>query len=322
MIVTETFTKNLTANPSGKRKESPTIFDELRWAMQHSEDPLRQTMQLISEIHGPWTGMTEDVLGLLNLILSLYNSKSSKININAKAAVGALGKLVAPSSNIGRLSSITANDMNPAFLREFVRRSQNINPAVFTFIQHNIGKYPYFQQVSEQVGSLGQAILTKRDVKLEDRVKTNGKNSWQTSYPVRRNSDIKIFSQISSNIDISDAFLDVCFLRCLSSSNNGAILEKSDTSISHGFDLSPDILNKDRVKKSSAPCLAEAVNRFGPTIKLLDTFFPVKYEVKPVPEFKTIKTEIGSVMVDQLARPVKNDPALPVAKQEYKKNNS
>lgn len=312
MTVDEQFIKSLYAEPSGERKK-PTIFDEIRWATQHSQKPLEQVIQLISEFHGPWTGMNQNTMYLLNSLLALFSSTSNKsLAKNAKSAVKLLDAIQNVTS-IGRQNNIVANDMSVPLLREFVERSQCIHPSVNSYIQNNIGKFPYFQQISEQVGSLGQVVISNKEIHPIKRIETNGINSMSTDYPFRRNIDKKVFKNVKSTVDNSNSLVNSLFLRAMKPEGNNAILlESGNTTSAHGYNFTMDVKNSERNNNSVAECLSKAVSKFGPSIQLCDSYFPVEYKVVNKPEFYTVSNEHGQYMADFLNRPLIREPELPV----------
>lgn len=317
MTVTEEFIKSMSTPPSGQRKMAPTIFDELRWATEHAQQPLEQVIQMISEFHGPWTGMNKATLQLLNSLTALFSNISNRtIVAAAKQAVKTLESVTTPST-VGRINSITANDMQTPLLRRFVTASQTIHPSVNTYIQNNIGKYPYFQQISEHVGSMGQVVLTSKDIHPSKRVLTGGNITMATDFPIRRNVNDKVFNNVSSMIDTTESMVNCLFLRAMRPGGNNAILlSDSNSSVAHGYNYTMDVANADRNKQAVAPCLAKAVNRFGPALQLCDSYFPIDYKVKLEPEYFTLQTETGEYTADILNRPITRVIPTPVAKEE------
>ena len=317
MIVTEEFIKSMSSEPSGQKKTMPTIFDELRWATEHSQQPLEQVIQMISEFHGAWTGMNAITLQILSDLTSLYSNPNNKVILaQARQAHKSLASVNTPST-VGRINNITANDMQVPLLRQFITTCQSIHPSINTYIQNNIGKYPYFQQISEQVGGLGQIILTSKDVHPLKRVETGGNISMTSDYPIRRSVDRKIFTNISKLIDESDSLVNCLFLRAMRPGGNNAILSPGDnSSMSHGYNYTMDVANADRNKQAIAPCLTKAVLKFGPAIELCDAYFPIDYQVKLEPQYFTLKTETGEYTADALNRPITRTIPTPVAKDE------
>lgn len=317
MIVTEEFIKSMSTPPSGQRKMAPTIFDEIRWATEQSQQPLEQVLQMISEFHGPWTGMNTATMNLLSSLTSLFSNPNNKtIMSTAKQAVQSLQSSSTPST-VGRINDITANDMQIPLLRRFITIAQTVHPSVNTYIQNNIGKYPYFQQISEQVGSLGQVVLTSKDIHPINRIQIDGNISMTTDFPIRRTVEDKLFKNVSTLIDITDSIVNCLFLRAMRpSGNNAIILANDNNSIAHGYNYTMDVGNADRNKQAIAPCLAKAVNRFGPAIQLCDIYFPIDYQVKLQPEYFTLQTETGEYTADILNRPITRTIPTPIAQIE------
>jgi hypothetical protein len=318
MVVKEDFIKKLYSAPAATRsKPDITIWDELRHATQHSQKPLEQVIQLISEFHGPFSGINQNTANLLNVLLSLFSNKQNKnIQNTVKTALNTL-KSFSQKSTIGRQNNITANDMSIPLYRAFIQKSQAIHPSVNTYIQNNIGKYPHFQQISENVGSLGQVVLTSKDIHPSKRIETGGKDSMTTDFPIRRGVERKLFKNISQEIDLSTSLVNCLLLRGLRPNGCAPILESDGiTTKSHGYDYVMDTENAERNKKSVAPSLSLAIQRFGPTTQLLDNYFPVDYQVKLEPLYYEIQTETGSCLVDRLSRPITREVQTPVAKDE------
>lgn len=318
-IVTEDFKQSLYSAPEGEKKANPTIFDEIRWALQHAQKPLEQVLQLISEFHGLWTGMSTTLMQFVSSIGALQGSK----DINAYIKVGQqalnLANQTVLLSKIGRMNNITCNTMPIELLREFVSRCQAIHPAVYAYIQQNIGKYPYFQKISESVCGFGQHILNKHQVDPMKRPEQNGKQTMTTNYRVRRNTDFKLFDVIQPLVDNSANLLDVMFLRAMQVDNNMSLLHdkySAESPIAHGHHFTMSVFDADRDKKAIQPCILEASKRFGPTLQLCDWAFPVDHQIQKQPQWFTLSTEIGSYQADELNRPILREPELAIAKDE------
>lgn len=318
-VIKEDFKQNLFAKPSGQRKTQPTIFDELRWALQHTDKPLEQVLQLISEFHGAWTGSSNN---LMNLLTQLSGDVHDKNYI--KLATDAL-KIInnsKTSSNIGRVNNITASQMPVELLREFVSRSQSIHPSVNTYIQMNIGKYPYFQQISESICSFGQSVLQTTDSTLIDRVASNGDQTMQSSYRLRRNTNNKLFDNIKKLVDDSDNILNCLFLRACPVENSMHLLNtnygKSGSPISHGHGLCMDVFNQQRIKDSIQPSISKATAKFGPSLELCNWAFPISYEISKKPELFTLTAEGKNYTADGFNRPIFHEPEIPIASDDNK----
>lgn len=319
-IVTEKFQQNLYTDPSGQRKTNPTIFDELRWAMQHSQKPLEQTLQLISEFHGLWTGMSAQLMGLINSLSNANNKDYVKAAQSALNLFNSISKDI-PSA-VGRQNKITAGQMNVPLLREFVSRCQALHPSINNFIQLNIGKYPYFQQISESVCQHGQIVLSKSEIPPIDRLQLDGKHTMQSDSPLRRTSTDKLFKTCYTLVDTSSSLVNCLYLRGLAVENNMGLLYpeygKGSNPMAHGHNFTMDGFNAKRGKDAIQPCISQASSKFGPTLQLVDTFFPVTYEIANTPQFFQLEAEGKSYVADKLNRPLTREPIIPIASDEKK----
>lgn len=324
-IVTEDFKQNLFCPPSGERKTNPTIFDELRWAMQHAKNPLEQVTQMISEFHGLWTGMSPALMNFVSQISALANDNSAQAYVSAaKSALETLNQLKL-GSNVGKVNNITCNVMPIELLRQFVARCQSLHPAVNAYIQMNIGKYPYFQQISEAVCQFGQIVLNKTDVSPMKRCKNDGDVNMETNYRIRRNSNVKLFDTIKPLVDVSANFLDAMFLRSMNPGNNMALLHEAyedESPIAHGHAFTMDVFNAKRAKDAVQPCIMAASAKFGPSLQLCNWAFPVEQQIQKQPQYYTLQAETGPYVADELNRPLVREPKLPIAKDEDKKESS
>ena len=322
-IITEDFKQNLFSKPSGQRKTNPTIFDELRWATQHAERPLEQTLQMISEFHGAWTGMSQNLHSLVSTLGNVAASSNGQNYIaTATAALNALNAVGNIASQVGRVNNITASKMSVELLREFVSRCQSLHPAINTYIQMNIGKYPYFQQISESVGSLGQIVLHQSEVGLLDRLNSDGDVNMNTSCRLRRNTSGKLFDAVKPLVENSANFMDTLFVRCMPMENNMGLLNpdygKSGTAMAHGHSTTMDTFMAKRNKDAIKPCIAKAASKFGPALELCNPFFPVKHRIKAAPEYTSLVAEGESYIADGFNRPSYRESIIPIATEDAK----
>lgn len=321
VIVTEQFSQNLYADPKGTRQTTPTIFDELRWAMQHSQKPLEQTLQLISEFHGLWTGMNAAVM---NLIQAINNSISNKNYVSAAQAALKLFNSLSSSltSTVGRQNNIQASQMSIPLLREFVSKCQALHPAISNYIQLNIGKYPHFQQISESVCQHGQIVLHRTEVPPVKTLNTNGATTMTTSNRLRRVTESKLFDTCKTLVNDVDDFVNVLFLRSMPMQNNMGLLNQSygdgGTPLPHGHNYTMDGFNAQRGKDAITPSIMKATERFGPSLQLVNNFFPVEYEIVNTPQFFILDSELGSYVADKLNRPLTYEPIIPIADDNFK----
>ncbi len=323
-VITEQFTQNIFSGPSGERKTQPTIFDELRWATEHAQNPLEQVVQMISEFHGPWTGMSQQLMNFVNAVASAKQSKDINSYVNtAKQAMSLLDTLSqAIPTTVGRVNNIIASNMNIPLLREFVSQCQSIHPTVNSYIQNNIGKYPMFQQISEDVCSFGQIVLKPSEIPPMDRIETGGDESMQTDSVLARSDNTKLYDPIKNMVDISNSLVELMFLRTQPIENNIALLKpeygKDGKPISHGHNFATDGFNAKRGKDAIQPCVIEATSKFGPSLQLCNWAFPHKYQSKNNVEFYTLEAEGETYIADKLNIPITREPQLIVASEEFK----
>lgn len=323
-IVKQDFLQNLYLDPSGQKKVNPTIFDELRWAMQHAHKPLEQTIQLISEFHGLWTGMVPALFSFLNMMTDAKSNLESKNFMAAAKSANQLFQALSAKmpSAIGRSNNITAGNMNIPLLREFVSRAQALHPAVNNYIQLNIGKFPYFQPISESVCQHGQIVLHRTEIPPLDRPKIQGAKKMDTDAPLRRISGDKMFNDVYNLVDCSHSLVNTLFLRASCVENNIGLLKESygkgGDALPHGHNFCMDGFNARRGKDAVQPCIKKAASKFGPAFQLVDTFFPVRYESNNEPKFFNLVAEGKEYTADKLNRPVVRDVVIPISKEEQK----
>jgi hypothetical protein len=318
-VITEIFKQSLFCPPSGEKRTFPTIFDEMRWAMQHSQHPLEQITQLISEFHGVWTGMSSTLLSFISYLASLSSSSNSASTATyLKSAQAALNLLntVTYTSQIGRINNITASSMSNELLREFVARSQSLHPAINAYIQSNIGKYPYHQQISEAVCHFGQIVLKKTQVDPIKRSLSNGDVNMNTNYRLRRNTNTKLFDNIKPVVDMSANLIDVLFLRGMHIENNMSLLHQNYSTgpaLPHGHTFTMDVFDKDRSKAAIQPSIMAATQKFGDALRLCNWAFPVDHQIQKQPQWFGLTTEKGFYIADELNRPPTRDVVIPIA---------
>lgn len=269
--VTETDFQKLYSPFSGTKNENPTLLDEIQYAREHTDFTV--LLQLISEIHGAYSGMTSDISS------SISNSKYKKL---AKSLSDLLPS--SNSSSIGRKNTKTLNDLSPFELRKVVQKIQQLHPFINQYIQENIDSFPYFQQISENVGSLSRSIQTTSESSLEDR---------STCKRLRTTTSNKLFAEIKDTIETSSQLIDMMFARSIRvpEDNNSFV---SDTS------------NLSRENSVKSECKDQTILKFGPLLKLTDTYFPINYRAIKKPTI--IKTKIENIEQEVL----ENGTTIPI----------
>lgn len=275
-ISDEKFHKTLFSSPNGKRKDG-TLFDKLYSSTQHSELPLDQVVQTIAEFHGPWTGGSPQLADFSTFMASSLNSNA--LQNNAKQAAG--NALVAKSvaSKIPGQNSMTCAVMPTPLLREFLNRSQKIHPSVNMYIQNNIGTFPYFQQVSENVGSYANVVMNNTSIDPMKWPNRNGGACWNTNSRLNVNDILKIPGDVLTLMDDANNLVNSLFLRSMPKQNNMSFMHtdySSEKPIAHGHNFTMDVFNAKREQNAVAPCLAAILNLAGDVLRILNRYFCVK----------------------------------------------
>ena len=309
-LVTEEFSQRLYANPSSQRQSKPTIFDELRWATQHSQNPLGQVCQLIAEFHGPYTGMTQILSDFQNVV----NCGSASGSNPSIQLLNELNSFL--QSSIGRQNNITCSEMSVPILRAFISKCSAIHPAVNNYIQNNIGKFPFFQQISDEVCLYGKSVLQQTDVPATKRIQSNGTDCLSTNSRLKRKTSNMLIPAIAKLVDEQSNMLDTLFLRCMTKENNMSMLNtsygESGSGIAHGHNFTMDAFNGKRNKDAIQPCLNNCINKFGALLQLDNELFPIKYDGQNKQHWHNLSTGL----VDGFNRPITREVAVPLATTE------
>jgi flagellar motor protein MotB len=225
--VSEQFNQSLRSSPSGQRK-SGTMFDEIYGALETSNNPLDRVIQMIAEFHGVWTGGSRELFEFSSFLASATGSNALK---NVASQVGDAtcraetlnGQL--PPSKVGRQNNEFAAIMPAPLLREFVTFAHNIHPALNMYFQLHAGNFPYFQQVSEEVGRF--AHISSRITELSPLVwpLIGNPNCLNTNTRFDTNTMLKMFPAMFSQMDNASNLLNSLFLRSMRPDNNMALLK-------------------------------------------------------------------------------------------------
>ena len=225
-VVTEQFNQTLRSSPSGQRK-SGTMFDEIYGALETSLNPLDRVIQMISEFHGVWTGGSQELFQFASFLASATGSNvlrnvASKVGDSACLANDLQAQL--PPSKVGRQNNEFAAIMPAPLLREFVTFAHNIHPALNMYFRLHAGNFPYFQQVSEEVGRF--AHIASRATELSPLVwpLIGNPNCLNTNTRFDANTMLKMFPSMFSQMDNASNLLNSLFLRSMRPENNMALL--------------------------------------------------------------------------------------------------
>lgn len=287
---------------------TPKILDELHLALEHSENPIDQTMQVISEMHGPYNGSSESLLKFsenFSKKMGKFDSAMSKTQISIKNRVSQIQEITKQiQSTISLINRKTAHQMDTPTLRAFVGEAQKLNPLVNDMIQRDIGKFPMFQQVSESIGMFYNIHVTRSMVDPRKTLEMSKGYDYTTSRTLRKPTYQKLFRPISEMLETSNRMTDAMAYRCLPphDMSNFHSNYSNEKPITHGFHNCQDVFHQKRMIGARDGVLIKLINQFGDQLRLLNTFFPVTVSVDFATESREIDTEHGKVLVDEHGR--------------------
>lgn len=284
-IVTEDFRKSLRSSPTGKRKYG-TLFDELYNSLETSENPLDRAIQMISEFHGPWTGGSVELADLSTFIASKIKTPILKTNamsqISSALNVTNAVKNMVPSA-VGKISSQTCAIMPTPLLREFINKAQKLHPSINMYIQMHIGTFPYFQQISEDVGQFASIVMNKSSIDPMNWPAQNGVNCLDTNSRMSKNTSMKMPSNIFNLMDNASNMLNALSLRAMPKHNSMSFLHpqySKEAPVAHGHNFTMDVFNAARNIESIGSCMGAVINLSQDTLRLVNKFFNVKEMIK------------------------------------------
>ena len=288
-VATEQFYQSLRSSPSGQQ-QTGTPIDEIKGAMQTSQNPLDRTVQMIAETHGPYSGSSASLFSFTTMIASLLNipiltTLSNQIGNAACDVQKALSLL--PPSFVGRGNTMTGATMNTAMLREFVTTVQNMHPAINEYISMHHDTFPYFAPTSEEVGSF--AYITIRETET-DPAKWGQKNNsacLTNNYRIHKNQTLKMTPSVYQGMDTSNRLVNTLFVRNLQGDNNMAVLHPNYSTehvLVHGHNFTMDVYTAKRRKGAVPGSMAAVIQLAGDLIRLINKFFCLlslgRYEVE------------------------------------------
>jgi|TARA_R110000787_G_scaffold336_8_gene1283 hypothetical protein len=305
-IVYNNFYHGLRAGPDSTREEG-TVLDELHWAMQWQKRPIDRTCQTISQFHGPYSGSSPILSKVLNAVKGAENSLQ-KLARTADEGVHIVTQEIAKVRNIaGLINDVTGANMSTPFLRHFVTECQSLHPDVNAFIQNNINQFPYFQQVSEQIGSHFTIISDVNMISQLFSIECGQLpiNNLKTASRMVRLLSSKMFKATAGNMEDSQNFLDTMSMRNMPYEENFGFLNPNyaqGEAMAHGHNCCMDVFHQKRAENAIPKVLENLMNIFGDKLRLLNQIFPVEYRIKHEEKSYDIMVEGESQTVDRLNR--------------------
>ncbi len=280
-IVTEQFNQTMRSSPSGQKKTG-TMFDEIYGALETSQNPIDRIIQMIAEFHGVWTGGSQELFQFSSFLASATGSNVLK-NIAAKVGDAAcqandiMSQL--PPSKVGRQNNEFAAIMPAPLLREFVSFVHNIHPALNMYFQLHAGNFPYFQQVSEELGRFAHISSRTSEIDPLKWPKMNGVNCLDTNSRMDANTLGKMFPSTFFQMDNASNLLNALFLRSMRPENNISLLKPNyseEQPQAHGHNFCMDVFGNQRRVDAVPGCAAVVMNSAGDALRLVNKFFPVR----------------------------------------------
>ena len=287
----------------------PKLLDELDLAMEHVERPVQQTLQMISEMHGVYNGASSQ----LSQFVKGLSSKFPKIDGKIQSTLGTVEAGLREIENItkslqsliGRINDLVGHTMDAPTLRAFIGKSQSLHPIINKQIQDNIGKLPYFQQISESVGMFYNITINSEMIDPIKCLSSNYKHESEDTNCLLRNKNYKkMFRPIADMMEDSNNLLNARYIRCSPMNDCGVKFKNysQDSPKAHGYNNCMDVFHKDRMIAAKGQARNEIVSTFQDKLRLLNTYFPVTVTIDRKTDFQQIQTEHGPLLVDEHGR--------------------
>lgn len=288
---------------------TPKILDELHLALEHVENPINQTMQVISELHGPFSGSSQelgDFIQSLSGKLGKFESALKKMQSNVKTQIAKVKDAVSKvESSVNLINQITSSEMSTSMLRAFIGQAQKLNPLVNDLIQREIEKFPMFQQISESIGMFYNIHISKVMIDPEKVLNGNtGYKSDDTNMVLRKDNFKKIFRPISEMIEQSNNLTESLIHRCqpITDLTNYIKNYSESSSKCHGYSNCQDVFHYKRAVAAKDGALVKVISHLGDRVRLLNSIFPVTVSLDYGTQTQEIQTEHGPVMIDENGR--------------------
>ena len=329
-IITSDFFHNLRMVPDGS-KQVAKILDEVRWCFQYRDRPIQKVCQAISQFHGPFNGASPQLAQLINVIAGKSKVLSELANTVGDAVSIVESAIQGVEQVVNTINQLTAMNFSTPFLRFFVKECQVLHPQVTEFIKNNIGMFPYFEQISESVGSMFTIITDINELSQLFTLECGQmpfKNLKSASRMVRSIFD-KMFLYASGNMEDSQKFLDTLFMRAMPCEDNHGLTHPdylNEGPVAHGNNHCMDVFHQPRAEAAVPGVFAKLVALFGDRLRLLNSVFPVKYNVNFKDKTYNVQVENETVQVDRLNKiyPAKvyTDEMLKAEEKEFKEDKN
>jgi hypothetical protein len=331
IVVTDSFYKGLRMPPDGT-KEDATVLDEVRLGLQWRDRPIERTCQIINQFHGPFGGSSSELSGIISKIAGA-NARLQQMSTDSSQSVQLVQQAISNLTPIVDLiNKVTCSEMSTPFLRYFVTECQVLHPDVTAFIHANIDRYPYFQQVSEQIGSHFTIISDINEIDPLFTLECGQLpiENLKTASRMVRSLFSKMFKPTAGNMEDSQKFLDTLSMRAMPCEGNHGFARPhyaKEKPIAHGNDFCMDVFHQQRAEDAIPGVFGRLVALFGDRLRLLNQIFPVDYRVKHEESLYQVPIENDILTVDRLnrvypPRKMDNDRSLKANEEQFNEDNN
>jgi len=194
---------------------------------------------------------------------------------------------ISPPSIVGRQNTQTAAIMSTPLLREFVTKIHNIHPAINMYISLHKDTFPYFGQISEEVGTMAHITLREDEIDPIRWGEINRMACLENNARIHKNQMLKMIPSIYHLMDNANRIANTLFVRNFHADNNMSVLHSNysnELPVAHGHNFTMDVHHAKRRKAAISASLAAVIELAGDLLRLINKFFCItflgKYEVE------------------------------------------
>ena len=272
----EKFLETKTA-PNASRSNA-TIGDELRWSMQSVVYPIENASQMVAGVHGGWAQTSKDLSSYIGS-LGEFESSLSRLGTIDEATEQIINMVQRVQHTIQRVNPTTLPQLNTTHLRYYVDQIGGMHPAVLQYIQDNDDQFPYFRQISEEVGTMHTIAADVNDTNLLGWCGSGAfeKDKFEVSSSMRRGSYNKMFPEIAAIFDQGDATVGCHAVRRMGNNSFGKVFDDHHPTItSHGFNDATDVHHNARAGNARPKVRDKVISRFEDQVRMLDRYMPMR----------------------------------------------
>lgn len=300
-----------------KNATTDTIKSVINSSYENVIYSLRKTMDEMNEISN-----SSNLFSYLSKVAEQESTYKDLLESSSSGLDEITNKIAETSSLIGRINDTSSALFDTPLLREFVTRANRLHPEISALIQQNIDKFPYFQQISENVGSLYAITSTISSIDPVSWLKS-GTQDFFTNNVLRGTVQPKLFGQVTNMINNADNLLNTLHLRNLPNNFMGLVKQEysKGSAIAHGFSGAMDVFHANRAFNAKAAILPKLITKVQDKLRLIDTFFPVVQAVKSENKYYSIPVEDTIIKVNSFGRSVESAKTTPETTMKAKEES-